>query len=348
MERVLSHSPPFTNFYLVVSVVLVLLFLPVTGWCSSSTGDAKTIVVNGEGPTRDKALKVAWRNAVENTVGGYISSQTLVKNHQLIEDKILAYSDGYIEDFHIISEGYKDSKYWVKIKAKVKQGQILTDLKRHKIDIKGESLYATLMTYKESKKSRGKMCLEELSRLKYPTDYATVDFDDMGVLPSTVSVGRKEYAEIVVRGIRLKVQHERMQKLSDWVKESWNTKNKHISDAIVKIYGLPPGDDQTLYGYRRISWRNYKDGIWTPVIALQFYDKAGRLLHETKHPSGVGEPTVRKQAPFPYFLMEDNYYRKGYIYRVPVDILKQTKKAELVVAPSTYSAWKTPEIYRRQ
>ena len=55
---------------------------------------AKTVTAEGQGRNRHYALKDAWRNAVDNSVGGYIVSETRVKNYQLISDKILSFSEG--------------------------------------------------------------------------------------------------------------------------------------------------------------------------------------------------------------------------------------------------------------
>jgi hypothetical protein len=65
---------------------------------------AQTILVDGQGPTRDAALHDAMRQAVEQAVGTLIDSQTLVQNNMVLKDEIYAKSQGYIRDYTILSE----------------------------------------------------------------------------------------------------------------------------------------------------------------------------------------------------------------------------------------------------
>ncbi|MDD4599526.1 hypothetical protein SDC9_03966 [bioreactor metagenome] len=65
---------------------------------------AQTVLVDGQGPTREAALHDAMRQAVEQAVGTLIDSQTLVQNNMVLKDEIYAKSQGYIRDYTIISE----------------------------------------------------------------------------------------------------------------------------------------------------------------------------------------------------------------------------------------------------
>jgi hypothetical protein len=86
-------------------------------YCASAYG--KEVVVTGRGPDMSKAYDNVYRNAVEKALGGYIRSETRVENHQLIEDKILSISAGYIKNFDYLEGGCKSSSCYVKIKANV-------------------------------------------------------------------------------------------------------------------------------------------------------------------------------------------------------------------------------------
>jgi len=86
-------------------------------------------VVNvDKGVARDRALSDALRNAIEQAVGSYISSQTIVENYQLLQDRIFSKAQGYIKEYIIISEREENNLYRVKIKAKVKEGILKDDL----------------------------------------------------------------------------------------------------------------------------------------------------------------------------------------------------------------------------
>ena len=96
----------------------------------------KTVVVQGVGAgadkakARDEALVDAQRRAVEQGVGLYLKSETVVANLQLISDDIYRNVKGYVHTYKIVAENYNAEKdlYWVQISAQVRAGQIGDDL----------------------------------------------------------------------------------------------------------------------------------------------------------------------------------------------------------------------------
>ena len=136
----------------------VFLFL-VTGVIGFSQDKGKTqeVVGEGVGTSADLALKDAFRNAVRQVVGAYVDAETLVKNDELVEDKILTYSNGFIKTFSEI-EGSKKVQggiYRVKIKAVVETGSVIAKLKATNISIKevdGKGLFAEVVSKMDSEK----------------------------------------------------------------------------------------------------------------------------------------------------------------------------------------------------
>lgn len=87
------------------------------------------IIANDLAKARDDAIQDALRNAVEQTVGMLISSETITKNFMTIDDRIYSKSTGYVHKYDIVSEGKENEfVYRVKIKAIVKKGMITDDL----------------------------------------------------------------------------------------------------------------------------------------------------------------------------------------------------------------------------
>ena len=136
----------------------VFLFL-VTGVIGFSQDKGKTqeVVGEGVGSSADQALKDAFRNAVRQVVGAYVDAETLVKNDELVEDKILTYSNGFIKNFSEV-EGSKKVQggiYRVKIKAVVETGSVIAKLKASNISIKevdGKGLFAEVVSKMDSEK----------------------------------------------------------------------------------------------------------------------------------------------------------------------------------------------------
>ncbi|MBN1662098.1 MAG: flagellar assembly protein T N-terminal domain-containing protein [Deltaproteobacteria bacterium] len=78
---------------------------------------------------RDKAIENAQRNAVERAVGVMISSSTEVENYQVKMDRILSESQGFINEYKILSENRAENQYKVVIDADVGLGKLKDRMK---------------------------------------------------------------------------------------------------------------------------------------------------------------------------------------------------------------------------
>ena len=84
-------------------------------------GDARDIA-------RDAAIEDAQKRAVEQAIGILIDSQTQVENYQLISDRILSQTKGYIKRYNVTSETVDSGLLRVRINAEVALGQLTDDL----------------------------------------------------------------------------------------------------------------------------------------------------------------------------------------------------------------------------
>lgn len=103
-----------------VILVAVLLILVIGAFAQSKEIKAKgygTIYGDNKAAARDKAIEDAQRKAVEQAMGTMISSESVTKNFQLISDRILSLSSGYIEKYRVISEKEVDGEVEVEIAA---------------------------------------------------------------------------------------------------------------------------------------------------------------------------------------------------------------------------------------
>ncbi len=120
---------------LLTGAFLWLAVRPLQAQDADSSG-LKTVVVQGVGAgedqakARDEAIVNAQRKAVEQGVGLYLKSETIVVNLQLLQDTIYRNVVGYVHTYRILQEGYNARKdlYRVTIDAKVRAGQISDDL----------------------------------------------------------------------------------------------------------------------------------------------------------------------------------------------------------------------------
>lgn len=81
-----------------------------------------------EADARTSALNDAMRKAVEQAIGAMLTSETLVENYVVIQDKILTKVQGYVKKYKILSEGRSGVDYEVVIDAEVEEMALADDV----------------------------------------------------------------------------------------------------------------------------------------------------------------------------------------------------------------------------
>jgi hypothetical protein len=110
-----------------VALLAAALLLPVSN--AFTQFSQKTVVVEGEGETKDEAVKKAMRSAVEQGVGVLVDSETLVENNELINDKIYTEVKGYVVSSKILEESEESGLHTVKIEAVVSLAELRKSIK---------------------------------------------------------------------------------------------------------------------------------------------------------------------------------------------------------------------------
>ncbi|MCK5738423.1 hypothetical protein KAH55_04545 [bacterium] len=83
---------------------------------------------NDTAHARDQAIDDALRNAVEQALGQWLRSETVVQNYMVVEDNIFSWTSGYVKKYDIISAGKKtDGTYEVTVAAFVEMGALAQD-----------------------------------------------------------------------------------------------------------------------------------------------------------------------------------------------------------------------------
>ena len=115
-------------------IVILACSLPAPaafGQEESRTVTAEGVAViqqGGKDIARDAAVQDAQHRAVEQAIGTLIDSQTQVENYQVISDKILAQTKGYIKRYNVMGERVEGNLLRVTITAEVSLGKLSDDL----------------------------------------------------------------------------------------------------------------------------------------------------------------------------------------------------------------------------
>ena len=87
-----------------------------------------SVEATGEGPSKQQALAMAMRRAVEQDVGVFVNSSTAVVDSMLVDDKILSHSSGYVTGYKILRENQIGDAYTITISAQVDSKMLKDDL----------------------------------------------------------------------------------------------------------------------------------------------------------------------------------------------------------------------------
>lgn len=126
----------FLSFLLITSLLTALPLL-------AKEIDEKIIIIEGkaEGTSlkaEEEALRDALRNAVEEGVGVFLDSQTLIENFQLLGDYIYTEAQGYIREYSILSISKGEDLTIIEIRA------VVAPLLKLKYDLKALRLIKSL------------------------------------------------------------------------------------------------------------------------------------------------------------------------------------------------------------
>jgi hypothetical protein len=116
------------------AILLCALFVPAVAIAADggfvtveATGEA-AIFQNDVVQAREKAIADALRNAVEKAVGTVITSASVSKDFELVEDKVLSNSRGYIKKFDIIDKKEADGTVTITLRADVGKDELAKDV----------------------------------------------------------------------------------------------------------------------------------------------------------------------------------------------------------------------------
>lgn len=115
-----------------------------------ATPSSKIVEATGVGETLDLAKEDAIRQAVQKAVGSYVSSDLITKNDDVIKDKVISLSAGFVEKTEITSQNKReDGLFETKIKATVTSTKLRRALEDQNIattDLDSESLFGEALT----------------------------------------------------------------------------------------------------------------------------------------------------------------------------------------------------------
>jgi hypothetical protein len=127
-----------------------------------------TEIAEGTGATADEASKDALRNALRMAIGVVVDEEVLIQKEDVISDKVLTYSDGFISSYKELSRKSDKGIVRVKVAAKIEHRKLLADLRKANINLRtvdGKDLAVTALSRKEARENATALLSRKLSEL---------------------------------------------------------------------------------------------------------------------------------------------------------------------------------------
>lgn len=197
------------NWVILGALCSLLLAMPLSRAYAEPVGGGveaegyASIVGGRKDQAREAALQNAFRRAVEQVVGVAVQSKTVVKDAELLNDKIFAKSRGFIKTYRIVSETAEADAYRVRIFAavsrhKLEQGLDSAGLLIRKI---GKPRIAVVVVEKnaEGQAAPGGTVETHLVSVLGKRGYALVDRQVMLAVEQEAAKGQGDQTDAVVR-----------------------------------------------------------------------------------------------------------------------------------------------------
>ena len=111
------------------TILLLSIILPSLCCSQQIESEGWAEIVNfNVSQAMDQAKKRAFRNAIEQGLGVYLETESITANGKLLQDKILSNSEGYIQEYKVLSSDQQGNIIKVRILATVSKEKIGIDL----------------------------------------------------------------------------------------------------------------------------------------------------------------------------------------------------------------------------
>jgi len=168
----------------------------------ATVGDVRVVVVEGAGTSVEDAKADAYREAVRQVVGAYVEADTLTKNDELIEDKVVALSGGFVQKADVLPASVKTvgGLTRVRVRAEVKVTEVMKSLARLNVTstpVRGSDLAAQVATLGEQTDSAEALLADERTWEGFPATFFNMNL--VGQPKILEAQGDVSKAELIVR-----------------------------------------------------------------------------------------------------------------------------------------------------
>lgn len=145
--------------------IIILLYIGVT---LKAQNNEITLVVNGDGQTKEAAIASALRSAIEQAFGTFVSANTTILNDELIKDEIATVTSGNIKSYKEITDIHNpDGTHSVTVSATVSIGNLISYAQSHgsSAEFAGQTFAMNIKMRELNKKNEKEALLNMLNQV---------------------------------------------------------------------------------------------------------------------------------------------------------------------------------------
>ena len=129
MKRLFISLLLFASLWFVSPALAAPAAAPAAGEGITVDAQGEAAILSGDkAQAKDKAMADAFRNAVEKAVGTFVTSDSQTKDFELVSDRVLTHSKGYIKTFDVVKQSDDGQTVTVEIKAVVGKDSLEKDV----------------------------------------------------------------------------------------------------------------------------------------------------------------------------------------------------------------------------
>lgn len=280
---------------LLLVVAFLLAAAPMATRAEESERIEKVVSV-GAGETADAARLDAIRNAVEQVIGTYVSSDTMVQNNALIKDEILSFSGGYVRDLRVVATERGEGLFRTKIEASVVSTKLKRKIQALNIATKtvdGGSLFGEALSRVSAAKSGSELLAKAFS--KYPQ---AAYRSEMGK-PEITSVNHTTNMAKVKVNVKLSFDKEFLAELETVAK---TVAYKTLTNLDVSHWGygddpvsaqLKEGDIVLFFTSGNLLARSVASRGYVINVGREMLDDQSQALHHLTREYGANHPRLQ-------------------------------------------------------
>ena len=127
-----------SSFLKIIFILILITLISPQIQAEEITVSAEAEITAGAELARREALQNAFLKAVRQSSGSYIHQSTLLKNSELISQRIYSRAEGYVRSYQILEESAAEGVYKLQLKAEV-NSSLISDLEELKLVIETQT-----------------------------------------------------------------------------------------------------------------------------------------------------------------------------------------------------------------